>query len=319
MILNLDDYRAMIDRPEIEHPDLGLGSVVDQWQGATPYKAAQLIVKEFNDHFPGSNVFPVDSTQANPLGLTSGSWRSLEERCRIAARASANHPEYCFWDQMRGAIYRLERPKKRTERAALRAQELYQNCRARAANGERISDSEMAETVLPVAGVGVCQYCWRAVPYRQGENPAKLRCHQHSDKGYDQKKRAQLRKQGEEMGIFPASGHFFEIPEVMRAIPERSGLDAFLPHLPNVLDFLIASGLKLADPRQVIMTLEGAIAPEPKDIAHAREMFYVECALAPVWYRQNFLWAEAWLKLEATLKDNRGGKRPCAGRPRKNT
>lgn len=317
MILNLDDYRSTLGLESIEHPDLNLLPLVMQWRGSTPYQAAKLIAEEYCRRFPNSKVFPVDTSKPNPLNLETGSWYGLEQLCRMAARTCMDEEEYFFWDQMRGEIFQLEKPLKRNQRAVIKAQENYQDCKERTAKGEDVDKADWADTVLPVVGVGVCQYCWRAVPYRQGENTSKLRCHQHSAKTYNQRNRAQLRKLGAEAGFFPAEGTHIEVPGVMSKIPERSGLDALLPHLPHVLEFLIANGLKNADSRDVVMTLEGEIGPEPKDISYAREMFYVECALAPVWYRQHFLWAEAWLKLEATINDSRGGKRTGAGRPKK--
>jgi len=324
LILNLDDYRDGIEELETDsqEPDLQIEPLIARCKGKTPFQVARLFAQEYAERFPEADIVQLDLSMSDPMGLRRNSWRLLREACRQNARAYMHcmeRGEYHFWDELRWQVNMIQCSSSNIYRKVEKARKYHEKSKAKAIELNDESQHWFDHPDTPIVGIGICQYCWRFVPYRLGENAFKLRCFKHREKNYEQRKRAKLRKLGAEMGFLPPIGAEIEIPDGLREMPFRGGLEYIYPYIPNVRRHLVKTGLKFRRTRDLIIALEGeAPQNEPHDILTKRNLFYLDCDYEPIWYRPNFLWAEAWLKFEATLKDNRGGKRPGAGRPRKN-
>ncbi|WBF66051.1 hypothetical protein LN040_09930 [Desulfovibrio subterraneus] len=279
-------------------PAAHLYPLIKDWKGKTPYQVSKLMLNEFQNHF--QPAFATTGDISNPFRLDDNTWEALDASLKALAGAmSRNEDHLAFWDKMRYALKFL-RP---SHKDFVRHQTM---------NHQRRSP----ETPLPVVTIGCCELCWRTVPARHGENIHKLRCHLHSGKTNEARRRTRLKRMDSPQAQALPQYPYVFIPEPLKQLRWGTSPKEFLDHCPHIKEHLAKSDVDLTSAKAVLLALETPPMSdeEAPDISAARWNFYETVIDEFKHYIEHLVMAEAWLELEKA--HSHGGKRSGAGRKR---
>lgn len=319
-------------------------SLVSLWRVGGPKGVARGMCDEFRRRFPDW-LETLNSGPRSPQYLPAvidfmaipkdNTWHELEINLRELARFFHRGSEedckknelFKYWDTMR-SLWRatVGNNGQRFRRQVYRRQD---------------SDSyETWESIRDIVNVSVCSFCWRAVFVRRGDCSRRL-CHEHFDLGTGKEYQQRYRmlygtKKTHSMygdvlsdryaqklklvivGTKVNVGGCGESDQVVRTVDEawQEKPSAVIDIFPHVKKYLLDKNINLGSAREIIKGLEEPLRnDEAEDVSQRREMFYADCELYFRFYVEHLVWAEVWLEREAEMVW--GGRRPGAGRPRK--
>lgn len=275
-------------------PAADLYPTAKDWKGKTPFQVSKLMHAAFQNEFSGV----ISPHIAWPFKLRENTWAALDELIKFTAGVMSNNDDMlAFWEKMRCIVKFLYPP--------------HDN---RIQHQRRNFVRKHPDTLLPVADIGMCELCWRAVPARHGESLHQLRCHLHKGKTNEARQRARLKRIGLDTGLFNGQFPLIFIPDTLRNIKYGALPTDYLQHCPNALEYLNQLQVDITLASEVLVALEKPPASheEPPDMHAARLNFYDTTIFEFKRYVEHLFMAETWLALEKAHQH--GGKRSGAGR-----
>lgn len=320
----------------------GESELIKAWKGLAPRGVAKEMATEYLRRFP-SPILPeghiTDEPESNArawlkwIALKSNTWADLEQKLKYTARLCRERKaDLFYWDRMRYIFRKLPNLSRRRISRSV----------SLAMGKHRLEDAN------PIEDMVVCRLCWRAAPQRRGQPWAYCQLSSPDFEGHvlskEHNKRRRLQRS---KSIRPSSFPLFTADDdplfeqlypsrLMRIImPGDSIADpsriqdvrldelwlrspgTIIQHLPHVYEYLTARKADLMSTKSIITTLEGpAPTKQSEEEKTARDSFYQACESHYYMYLPHLVWAEIWLRYEASLKGH-GGARRGAGRPTK--